>query len=281
MSMQPMPPVFRSSPVWYDVQVATPQQREAMGLIASQYGLQNPPFRRSFPPEVLIYQGRRAYGQERLDANGRLLPYWTNLPPLGPTMSGGNPNSLTPPNTRAVLAGCSCQNQPSSTTWSVSGLGSYKDMLESPMEQIREAIEYTLQQHQRGTDPQQWVAGVNALQARMNLYIQQNAWAFINPDSGRPWESPPSRSAAKVWAGLVDELVQESVLSDMMTLFPQIKALRDSWLQQNDAAFAPTSPSEQALGTVMGIGLLGLVGWGIWRAVQRKPAPPAQPLVQG
>lgn len=275
--IQAKPPVFRSSPVWYDMNVASAQQREMMGEIASQYGMQNPPFRRRFPPEVLIYQENRAFGQQHLNAAGQIIPPW---PAIGSLETAGlsGANSLTPPNTRAVLAGCSCQSNAPKTTWSVSGLGSYKDMLETPMEQIREAIEYTLQNNQRSAQPQQWVADVNALQARMNVYVQENAWAFINAETGRPWEAPPSRSAAKVWAGLIDQLAGESMLAQMLSIFPQIKSLRDAWFQENDAAFAPVSPSERAVGTLVGMGLLGLVGWGIWRSMRRQPPPPAQPV---
>jgi hypothetical protein len=269
------PPLQESSPSWYGVSVATPQQREDVALMATRYGMYAPPMRQ-FPPEALINQEYSQFMQQHLNHAGVLAPPWGGIGEGREGTSLGGP-SLTPRGAVGVLAGCQGQAMPGQT---VGGMGHYSNMLETPADQIRQAIEYTLQHNQRSAQPQEWAIKANQLQAEMNLFVQQNAWAFFNAERGKPWGAPPSKAAAHVWADLIDKLSTHEMLQGLCDLFPQITSLRNAW-RQEDASFAPVSPAKQAWGTALGIGAIAGIGWLVWNAVSRPRTTAVQPIAQG
>lgn len=266
----PQPPLQASSPSWYGTSIATPQEREAVALMAAGFGMYAPQMRQ-FPSEALINQEYAPQMQQHLDYVGRLIPTWagagwnnSNNPPY---MSGHD--ALTPPGAQAILAGCTCKGT-SVGVGSPIGLGSYSNMLEPPAEQIREAIEYTLQQNKSNTSTQEWALKVNQLQAKMNAYVQEHAWAFINAERGKPWQAPPSKAAGRVWAQFIDMIAEDAILSNILSLYPQIATLRDAWYQE-DATFAPKSPMSEVTSTVLGLGAILGVGWLAWSMLRRPP----------
>ncbi len=274
----PQPPLQASSPSWYGTSIATPQEREGVALMAARFGMYAPQMRQ-FPSEALINQEYAPQMQQHLDYVGRLIPTWAgagwnnnNNPPYH--------DALTPHGAAAVLAGSTEKTAVGvgcgpSTNCGPCTMGSFSNMLETPSEQIREAIEYTLQQNQRTTSPQEWALKTNQLQAKMNAFVQEHAWAFINPERGRPWQAPTSMAAATVWADFVDLVSADEMLAEMLTLFPQIAALRDSW-RQEDATFAPRQPAS-ALSAILGMGAVAGLGWLAW-SLLRRPPQAVQPI---
>ena len=278
----PHHPLQASSPSWSGTYIATPQEREGVALMAAKFGMYAPQMRQ-FPPETLNVNPYSPYMQQHLNHIGSIYPTWEDV---GRGMDRLHIESLngydrfTPQGTTAVLAGCTekttvglgCGPIPECGACT---MGSFSNMLESPSEQIREAIEYTLQQAKGSLDAQEWAVKTNQLQAKMNAFVQEHAWAFINPERGRPWQAPTSKAAAQVWADFIDLVSGDEMLSRMLTLFPQIAALRDSW-RQEDATFAPRQPTS-ALSALLGVGAVAGLGWLAW-SLLRRPPQAVQPI---
>lgn len=139
------------------------------------------------------------------------------------------------------------------------GLGHIENIFESPMDQVRQAIAYTVQKKQREGNPQEIAKQFNQVQAIALDYIWKNHGDFMVPNSGKFYPAPPSAQAAKSWVGFIDLMSAQPMLTEMQTLYPQVKAIRDNAQAMATGQVTVESETSRPDGAHRGKALLGLL----------------------